>query len=211
MRTVLVTGGTTRLGKAIADALAQLGWRVLRTSHRPEAHADLGADFSREGAAQALWAELSRRALLPLDALVNNAAVYVAAPETVRRVNLLAPQALARLMAAQDLTPPPAVVNILDAALLGEATPPCASAPYAETKRELAAWTRTAAKTFAGRLRLNAVAPGAVLAPVGIREKAPHMPLGRPTCDDVARAVAFLLDARATTGAIIPVDGGISL
>ena len=32
--------------------------------------------------------------------------------------------------------------------------------------------------------------------------------VGRPTPEDVARAVAYLLDAKSTTGAILPVDGG---
>jgi NAD(P)-dependent dehydrogenase (short-subunit alcohol dehydrogenase family) len=37
------------------------------------------------------------------------------------------------------------------------------------------------------------------------------MPLGRPRPEDVAKAVVFLLEANATTGCIIPVDGGQSL
>ena len=36
-------------------------------------------------------------------------------------------------------------------------------------------------------------------------------PLGRPTPEDVARAVVFLLEANATTGCVVPVDGGQSL
>ena len=39
--TVLVTGGTCRIGKAIADALRNAGWKVLTSSHRE----DSGADF----------------------------------------------------------------------------------------------------------------------------------------------------------------------
>jgi NAD(P)-dependent dehydrogenase (short-subunit alcohol dehydrogenase family) len=44
-----------------------------------------------------------------------------------------------------------------------------------------------------------------------VSEKAGEMPLGRPLPEDVARAVVFLLEANATTGCIIPVDGGQSL
>ena len=61
---------------------------------------------------------------------------------------------------------------------------------------------------FAQTLRVNAVAPGPVLAPTGVRERAHETLLGRPRPEDVARAVEFLLDAESTTGAVIPVDGG---
>ena len=63
---------------------------------------------------------------------------------------------------------------------------------------------------FAATLRVNAVAPGPVFAPAGVREKACETPLGRPTAEDVAMAVEFFLEAKSTTGAIIPVDGGAS-
>ena len=64
---------------------------------------------------------------------------------------------------------------------------------------------------FADTLRVNAVAPGPVLAPEGVSEMAGEMPLGRPLPEDVVRAVVFLLEANATTGCIVPVDGGQSL
>ena len=58
-------------------------------------------------------------------------------------------------------------------------------------------------------MRVNAVAPGPVLAPEGVREAAGELPLGRrPTADDVAEAVAFLMGAEAVSGVTIWVDGG---
>ncbi|MBE6398433.1 MAG: SDR family oxidoreductase, partial [Lentisphaerae bacterium] len=82
---------------------------------------------------------------------------------------------------------------------------------YERTKRGLLADTKKYAALFADTIRVNAVAPGPVLAPEGVSEKAGEMPLGRPSPEDVARAVVFLLEANATTGCIIPVDGGQSL
>ena len=97
------------------------------------------------------------------------------------------------------------MVNILDSrALVG------GGGAYLESKRKLAEYTRRAAALFADTLRVNGVAPGPVLAPVGFREKAGFTPLGRPTPQAVAEAVVFLAEAQHTTGCIVPVDGGES-
>ena len=56
MRTVLVTGGTVRVGAAIVARFASDGWRVVASSHRADAGAGLVADLSRPGGAEALFA-----------------------------------------------------------------------------------------------------------------------------------------------------------
>ena len=62
---------------------------------------------------------------------------------------------------------------------------------------------------FAATLRVNGVAPGPVLAPTEVHEKAGETLLDRrPTPEDVAAAVAYLLGAESVTGTIIPVDAG---
>lgn len=203
MRTVLVTGGTTRLGKAIADGLERAGWRVVRSSHRADAGADLVADLSLEGGADALFASVC--SLLggePPDAVVNNAALYSGDGDAVRRVNLEAPLRLSELMAGRE--DGGAVVNVLDCRVTKEGFSPAGG--YEETKARLRDYTLSF-RTSGGRLRVNGVAPGPVLAPVGVREKAGDTPLGRPTPEAVADAVAFLLSAEYTTGCIVPVDG----
>ena len=45
MRSVLVTGGTVRIGAAISERLARDGWRVVTSSHRHDAGADVVADL----------------------------------------------------------------------------------------------------------------------------------------------------------------------
>lgn len=207
LKTVLVTGGTTRLGRAFAEDLRARGWRVLTTSHRADAGADILADFADPlGPARAYAACLRLLDGQPPDALVNNAALFVGADETLTAVNVEAPKKLTMLMAGRE-TGRGAVVNVLDTRVLGVAAGASLS-PYAATKAALLAYTRTSAALFAETLRVNAVAPGPVLAPTDVHEKAGETLLGRPTPADVAQGVAYLLEAAATTGAVLPIDGG---
>ena len=77
MKTVLVTGGVARLGLAISARLREEGWRVLTSSHRPDAGADLVADLSDPmGAARLYAAACAALGGNPPDALVNNAALF---------------------------------------------------------------------------------------------------------------------------------------
>ena len=222
--TVLVTGGARRLGKAIADALRARGWNVIaasRTSPDPAFAVDLAEP---DGPAR-LFAAV--RAVAPdLCAVVNNAGLFshdVELPPDVearlRAVNVDAPRALTDLLAAHGGG---AVVNILDCRVIGrdkrdppdsdKRDPPVGDTPYLRTKRELLDATRADALRLAGRVRVNAVAPGPVLPPETCHERAGATPLGRhPTPSEVADAVAYLLSAESTTGTVIPVDGGQSL
>ena len=212
MKTALVTGGTVRIGLAIAECLRSQGWRVLTSSHRPGAGADITVDLSGElGAAKLYAAALSILGGRPPDALVNNAAVYSGDGAEIEAVNLAAPKKLTMMMASRE-EGMGAVVNVLDspAAGVAPARRPGAEA-YVRTKGELRKYTVEAAAMFSATLRVNAVAPGPVLAPVGFREKAGETPVGRPSADDVAEAVAYLLSAKSTTGCVIPVDGGLHL
>ncbi|MBQ9430836.1 MAG: SDR family oxidoreductase [Kiritimatiellae bacterium] len=203
-RTVLVTGGTCRIGKAIAEKLRGCGWRVAVSSHRSDAGADYIADFTDPGGAVRLFAKLMQKEP-GLCAIVNNAALFRGDDETLRNVNYVAPEKLTMLLAGREDVKC-SVVNILDTRVLGGLKP---QTVYEETKRDLLEFTQKAAGLFADTMRVNGVAPGPVLPPVGGNEPAGEMLLdNRPTPEDIADAVAFLLDAKAVTGCVIPVDSG---
>lgn len=208
--TAVVTGGATRIGLAVAGRLRAGGWRVLTSSHRADAGADIVADLSEPAGAARLYAEALRQlGGEPPDLVVNNAGLFAQGEvdaETAARieaVNYTAAEKLTILASGRE-SGRGAVVNILDSrALAGEG-----GGAYLESKRKLVDFTHRAAALFADTLRVNGVAPGPVLAPVGFREKAGLTPLGRPTPEAVAEAVAFLAAAQFTTGCIIAVDGG---
>ena len=204
--TVLVTGGTCRIGKAIADTLRNAGWNVLTSSHREDSGADFIQDLSEPSGAVRLYSAALAAAPENFCAIVNNAALFRGDPAVLEAVNLTAPRKLTMLLAGREGVKC-SVVNILDAKLLGPSMPD--DSAYAKTKRELLADTRKYAALFAETLRVNAVAPGPVLPPEGVHEPAGETLLSRrPAPEDVASAVLYLLGAESVTGTVIPVDSG---
>jgi NAD(P)-dependent dehydrogenase (short-subunit alcohol dehydrogenase family) len=237
-RIALVTGAATRIGAAIATALSGAGAGVIvhasRSTKAAEALAaqlrlggrpawTVAGDLAAPGGCERVFAEVLAG---PghVDVLVNNAAVFERVPllsadaeahERTWRVNALAPALLIRQLAAHvaarppsNRRPPAAVVNLLDQRI---SRPAAGCLPYYLSKCSLAALTRAAALELAPRVRVNAVAPGAVLAPEPptAREPAGPVPLGaRPTPEQVAEAVVWLACAQSVTGQILYVDGG---
>jgi NAD(P)-dependent dehydrogenase (short-subunit alcohol dehydrogenase family) len=237
-RTVLVTGAAVRLGRAIALALAEAGADVVvHARHSAAAAGTLCAEIRGLGrrAWQVSGAletptgaeDLFRQAVAaagPIDGLVNNAAVFAlsslaqadaAAFEMAWRVNTLAPVMLTRALSAHVRArrlptgrPVAGVVNLLDQRI---ARPGAGCLAYGVSKQALAAFTLGAARELAPDLTVNGVAPGAVLPPPAgtDRETAGAIPMGRrPTPEQVADAVVFLLGSPAITGQIVYVDGG---
>ena len=109
MPTVLITGSSRGIGKAIAGALRARGAVVIGHSSRPSEDADtIAADFAEPPAPQMLWQEALERANGAIDVLVNNAGLFAAAPidmsdiawldawEETMRINLTATAQLSR-------------------------------------------------------------------------------------------------------------------
>ncbi|HEX4859965.1 MAG TPA: SDR family oxidoreductase [Rhizomicrobium sp.] len=230
MRTVLVTGGAKRFGRAIVLELARAGWNVVVHYNGSEGEARatasqaaaLGAgativkaDLAREDEVQALIGKAGT-----LDALINNASIfeYDELRSTTRaswdrhmEINLRAPFVLAQNFAAQLGGREGAIVNIIDQRVL-KPTPQFMS--YGVSRAGLHWLTRTMAQALAPKVRVNAVAPGPSF--IGARQSADayekqraSTPLGRGAeIDDLTGAVRYLLEARSVTGEMIAVDGG---
>lgn len=235
-RTALVTGGARRIGEAIALRLADAGVHVV-VHHRSSAkEAQATAERVRKlgGQAWTVQADLAEAdAEDVLDAaeaaagrtptlLVNNASAFpqVGLADVTRTdltdavtVNAWAPLALTRALADRlpDEPEQASVVNLTDARV---GAPERSRIAYALSKDMLASITRLTARQLAPTLRVNAVAPGPILAPSegepdGFEAIADATPLGRSgRREEVADTVARLLASTYVTGTTVPVDGG---
>jgi len=233
-KTVLITGAAHRVGKMLAEAVAQAGGNVVLHygRSREAAHttaealrergvrvAILQADLDDPAQAQALIAR-AQEAAGPLDALVNNAAIFenltwettdLAAWERHLRINLTAPFLLSQAFArALPENAEGRIVNILDWRAL---RPGGDHLPYTISKAALAALTQSLAVALAPRITVNGIALGAVLPPTD-GQPAPKVlhatPVSRwATAEEVGQTLCFLLAGPAyITGEIIHLDGG---
>lgn len=236
----LVTGASRRIGAAIARALHRAGYDLALHHRRDDARMDaLVAELeaARPGSTLELRAELADLDALPLlvadtvtrfsriDAVVNNASAFFQTPighataqqwEVLFAANTRAPFFLAQAAAPHLRATGGSIVNLVD--IYGE-RPLRDHSIYCLTKAALIMLTRSLAKDLAPAVRVNAIAPGAVLWPeAGIdadrqRKLVANIALGRvgdPV--DVADAAVYLIrDAHYTTGEILRVDGGRTL
>lgn len=235
--TAIVTGGARRIGAAIVRHLHRRGLRVLvhyrgsqreaeslqheLESFRPRSVALIQADLDEAGAVEQIHAA-ALSAFGRIDVLVNSASSFYPTPldeasmadwDALMGPNLRAPYFLAKACAGQLAEHGGAIVNLVD--IHGQ-VPLAGHSIYSQAKAGLIAQTRALAVELAPKVRVNGVAPGAILWPEGpvspksvaaIIKRVPLKRQGQP--EDIAGAVAFLaLDAPYVTGQILAVDGG---
>jgi pteridine reductase len=205
----LVTGGTGRVGSAIALRLEKAGWSVVAAG-RAE------GDVSRPEGARALVAQAVSD-LGGLDLLVNGAsegfvpkgvlelteADWDLAFGASAKGSFFVTQAAARHLRESGGT----VVMIEDVAAY---QPWPSFAAHSAAKAAQAMLTRVLARALAPEVRVCGVAPGPVaIAPEQEERRAAETLLGRVgSAEDVAEAVVFLAGADFVTGASLVVDGG---
>ena len=239
-KVVLITGAARRVGAVIVRFLHARGMDIAIHYRDSAAEAQALRDellHSRPASALLLQADLLQAEALPevisraaawrgrLDALINNASSFYPTPvaavtenqwNDLMGSNLKAPFFLAQAAAPFLRQSQGSIINIADI----HADRPLKGYPvYSIAKAGLVMLTRALARELAPEIRVNAVAPGAILWPEHnateatrryIIDSAALKRKGEP--EDVARAVAFLLDdAPYITGQVLTVDGGRSL
>jgi len=229
-KTVLVSGGTSGIGAAIGNALAELGAIVTVTgaTEAEATEANRGASIERADALDVRddTAVAAFFAALPtLDVLINCAGIIRRGAEhdpavfaEVLDVNLTGTMRLCAAARPLLARTHGCIVNTASLlAFVGGALVP----GYSASKGGVVQLTKSLAVAYApDRIRVNAIAPGWIeteltrpLREDPVRNEAivARTPLGRwGVADDVAGTAVFLCSPAAAfvTGAIIPIDGG---
>jgi len=239
VKVALVTGAAKRLGAASVLALHTAGNNVIVHCHRSIAEAEhlverlnsVRPDSARfvctelGNQAQAQW--LVERSLSEwgrLDTVVNNASSFSATPidsvtenavKDLMSSNLFAPLFISQSAAPSLAISGGSIVNMVD---IHGLHPLHEHSVYCAAKAALIMLTRSLAKELAPEIRVNAIAPGAILWPEDgslssedIDKKLSEIPLKRcGSPEDIANLVVYLSCEKASfiTGEIIKVDGG---
>ena len=241
-KVALVTGGARRVGAAITRALHAAGANVAIHFHRSHADAESLAaelELARPGSTFLVRGNLLHTNDLPrlvaetvarfgrLDVLVNNASSFYATPvgeitgdawDDLVGTILKAPLFLSQAAADELKKTKGAIVNIVD---IHAARPLKNYVVYSIAKAGLEGMTKSLSRELGPEVRVNGVAPGAMLWPeddvhfssADQQAIIEHSSLKRAgTPEDIAGAVKFLaFDAPYITGQIFAVDGGRSV
>lgn len=238
-KVVLITGAAHRVGAAMARMLHANGMNVVIHYRRSmDAAGALQQELNavRADSAQIASADLDdMNDIEPLvktatsfwnrlDVLINNASTFYPTPmgevklsqwDELFSSNLKAPFFLTQSAAPYLRDGLGVVINIVDI----HADRPLKNHPvYCMAKAGLVMMTKALAREYGEEIRVNAVAPGAILWPEGIDEQTMQDIVSRTALkrkgepDDIARAVLYLIrDASYTTGQVLAVDGGRTL
>ncbi|QIZ76516.1 pteridine reductase [Ferrimonas lipolytica] len=239
-KVILVTGSAKRVGAAIIRAFHSAGYRTIihcrdsvddanqlatELNHqRPDSAAVLVQDLTASGGAVLL----ARQALAlygRIDVLINNASSFYPTPvgeitdqswTDLVGSNMHAPLFLSQALAPTLTQHHGAIINLID---VHANTPLQQHTLYCMAKAALLMMTKSLALELAPNVRVNGVAPGAILWPnqtpdqsaqEALLKQVPLGQLGR--VEDIAATTLFLAkDAPYITGQVLAVDGGRSL
>lgn len=238
-KTVLITGSADRIGAEIARSLHADDMDIIIHYHRSPAQAHSLVDAlnaARQHSATSVQGNLLEDKELTgiietafafrqrLDVLVNNASSFYPTPagstttaqwEDLVGTNMKAPFFLSQQAARYLKEQHGCIINITDI----YAERPLGKYPvYSAAKAGLTMLTRALARELAPEVRVNAIAPGAILWPEGMGDASKAGIISRTALGhagepaDIARAVRFLIrDAGYMTGQVLTIDGGRSL
>jgi pteridine reductase len=237
IKTAMVTGGAKRIGAATVRLLHQSGYNVIIHCRLSQQAANALAEelnTSRPDSAKVIQGDLNNETIYNnlieqafqcwnrLDVLINNASSFYPTPvgsitlddwNNLINSNMKAPLFLAQAAAPYLKQTQGNIVNMVDV----HGQRPMKEHPvYCAAKAGLAMLTLSLAKELGPEIRVNGVAPGAILWPDNdMPEHTKKLILERTTLKrpgnpiDIAKTILFLVkDADYITGQIIAVDGG---
>ena len=239
-KTIFITGGAKRIGKEIALNFKELGWNIIihYNSSKEDAE-DLANRINKDNpdSAKTVQGNLDVQkdiekilneadGMFPtIDLLINNASTFYPTPideisedhwEKLIGSNLKGPLFLIHGLKNELKKSQGSIINITDTNLTkGVAN----YSIYSAAKAGLEAITKGLARELAPEIKVNAIAPGAILEPPDVswseeqkNKVIENIPLKRMGSEkDISNAVKFLSYSKYITGQIIKVDGGRSL
>jgi len=239
-QTILITGAAKRVGKEIALSFFKKGWNIIIHYNSSIGDAQSLADemnAQRKNSAFIIQAnldnaedvlKLAETALSfsgRIDGLINNASTFYPTPmgsfseehwEALMGSNLKAPLFLTQFLCETLRNNKGFIINITDINVNKALTN---HSIYLAAKSGLQTITQSLAKELAPDIRVNAIAPGAILEPPNVtwtKEQKDNIikliPMSRMGNEkDIADAAIYLSEAEYVTGQILNVDGGKSL
>ena len=240
MKTIFVTGGAKRIGKAIIELFAKDSWKVIIHYNNSKNDAEALADSinaKNTDTAFVVQGNLDNADEVnniiskvndfteTIDLLVNNASTFYPTPiddisedhwEKLIGSNLKGPLFLIQGLKGKLKNSKGSIINITDTNLSkGVAN----YSIYSAAKAGLESITKGLARELAPEIKVNAIAPGAMLEPPDVtwseeqkNKVIDSIPLKRMGSEkDIAETVKFLAHSEYITGQIIKVDGGRSL
>lgn len=236
-KTALLTGASKRIGKSIAEFLAEIGWNIIIHYNYSESDAvllvgDLSVKYPDQtfGIIKTDLADKGELAkLIPsaiskfgeFQLLINNASVFNSGYiretsfelfESQMRVNFKAPFILVRDF--ENYCKKGNIINIVDTRVTSNKSN---FAAYSLSKKNLWELTKMAALEFAPEIRVNAIAPGVTLPPENEDDKyledlAKEIPMKTAVgLAPILNSIQYILENKQLTGQILFADGGENL
>ena len=239
-KTIFITGAAKRIGKEIAICFSEMGWNIIIHYNSSKNDAQVLADEingTNSDSAITVQGNLDvkedvekvinevRDAFPTIDLLINNASTFYPTPiediseehwDKLVGSNLKGPLFLIKGLKDKLKESKGSIINITDTNLSkGVAN----YSIYSAAKAGLESITKGLARELAPDIKVNAIAPGAMLEPPDVtwteEQKSKvisSIPLNRMGSEkDISEAVKFLAKSNYITGQIIKVDGGRSL
>nr|WP_315593072.1 SDR family oxidoreductase [uncultured Cupriavidus sp.] len=228
-KVAIITGASQGIGAELVKAYRQRGYRVVATARSIQQTDDANilavpGDIADPETARRVVAQAVEK-FGRVDALVNNAGIFIAKPFTSYTaedfatkigVNLSGFFFITQLAIAEMEKQRSGHVVSITTSLVDHAIDGVPSVLASLTKGGINAATKSLAIEYAKRgIRVNAVAPGIIKSPMHAPET--HAALGAlhpmghmGEMSDIAEAVLFLESAPFVTGEILHVDGGQS-